>query len=262
MKLATLLAATFLAVTASSTLGAAVTFTGASGLHNAEAKFEVVGSQLVITLTNSSLNDCLVPIDALGAVLFDSSTPLSLTTLSAKIASGSAAVYGVADASGDVGGEFVYSSNVNNAVSGAPGSQKYGISAVGFSGMFGAGDPTFSSQLLNPTGGTAPDGPTGGILSAGDNTATGNGGLTSTTKIKDSVVFTFSGAPANFDPYASIKNVAFLYGTAPGEAPISTSTSIPNVDVSPVPLPPAVWSGLSLLGVLGGIHFAKRKATL
>jgi hypothetical protein len=105
-------------------------------------------------------------------------------------------------AGGVVGGEWAY----KNGLSGAPQGANAGISSAGFSDTFGTADLFPGPNLAGPLG---PDGIQYGILSAGDNTATGNlhifGGL-----IKNSVTFQLSGATA--DDFASIKDVSFQYG--------------------------------------------------
>ncbi len=66
--------------------------------------------------------------------------------------------------------------------------------------------------MHHPRGPTSPDGPQYGITSAGDNTATGNGGLLNHAWVKNSVVFTVSGLPQGFS-LNQISNVWVQYGT-------------------------------------------------
>jgi hypothetical protein len=118
----------------------------------------------------------------------------------------------------------------------------YGISSTGLN-IFGAGDRFPGPDLQPPE---SPDGLQYGILSAGDDTTTGNSAiLNSGGLIKDSVVFTLGGAGAGFD-LNRITNVFFFYGTAVGEG---------GYNGHQTPAPGAV----ALLG-LGGILCVTRRA--
>jgi hypothetical protein len=147
--------------------------------------------------------------------------------VSAVLASGSAVFY---DPNGPVtanmGGEWAYGSGLV----GVPHNATQGISSAGF-GPFGS--PNFNGPDLAPP--NAVDGLQYGLLSAGDNTATGNGGangpiLGSGGLVKSSVVFTlsFTGTLTEGD----ITDISFQYGTAltdlnvppPGFAPDNGST--------------------------------------
>lgn len=185
---------------------------GSSGPKAAEVSFDVDGLTLVVTLTNTGPSDVLVPADVLTAVMFDvSGAALSLTRDSGLLYGGST-VYYDADgqpAGGVIGGEWAYKSGL----SGIPNNAHYGISSTGLS-LFGPGD-LFPGPDLEPP--SSPDGPQYGLLSAADDTGTGNGGITgSGGLIKNSVQFRLSGLPSGFD-LNRINNVFFLYGTAIGE---------------------------------------------
>ncbi len=219
MRQAAIISAAFVGLTAISgnTLGALIVSGSGSGFGSAGTKsasvaFDLSGTDLLVTLTNSAASDVLVPADVLTAVLFDvSGGPVSLTRTSALLANGSTVFY---DPSGQpqsntVGGEWAYRS----ALAGAPGGRAYGISATGL-GLFGPGDRFPGPDLSSPA---SPAGIDYGLLSAGDDTATGNGGITgSGGLIKNSATFTLSGLPAGFD-LGRINNVYFLYGSAIGE---------------------------------------------
>src|SRR5712691_9326837 len=71
-----------------------VTFTGSSGNLSASAKFDVSGADLIITLTNTSPNDVLVPTDVLTAIFFDLDPTLTLDRVSAVVAPGSTVFFG------------------------------------------------------------------------------------------------------------------------------------------------------------------------
>jgi hypothetical protein len=195
---------------------APITISASNGSLAASATFEVVGGDLQITLTNTSTADVLVPADVLTAVFFDIQSLGALTPVSAVLG-GSQVFYGAAPGDGIVGGEWAYVSGLV----GAPGGATEGISSSGLGGVFG--NPTFPGNNLAGPGGL--DGLQYGILSAGDDTSTGNGGITgSGGLVKNSVVFTLSGIPGGFDPSAlgMITNVSFQYGTALYEPNIRT----------------------------------------
>lgn len=225
-----------LALTAGSA-SAGVVWSGSSGSRAASVDFSVSGSSLLVTLTNTGAGDALVPTDILTGVYFDiTGSALSLSRTSAVLAAGSVMISGTTDAGGVVGGEWAY----KGGLSGAPYSAKYGISASGL-GLFGGGDRFPGTNLAGPT---APAGLDYGITSAGDNGATGNGGLLGTPLIKNSVVFTLGGIGQNFN-LADIGNVSFQYGT---------DLSEPNVQASPTP------GALALLGMAGlGARSRRRK---
>lgn len=196
---------------------------GSSGVKSAQVSFDVDGTDLLVTLTNTASSDVLVPADILTAVMFDvSGSSLGLTQISGSLYGGSTVYYGSGQpAGGDVGGEWAY----KHGLSGISGDPQYGISSTGI-GLFGPGDLFPGPNLAGPNG---PDGPQYGLLSAGDDSATGNGGITgSGGLIKNAVQFRLSGLPADFD-LNRIQNVFFLYGTAIGEGgftPEPTSLSL------------------------------------
>ncbi len=97
-------------------------------------------------------------------------------------------------------------------------------------------DPTFSPQLPLTAFRT-------GILSKGDNTATGNGGVTgSGGMIMDTVQFKLTGVPSGFtlNTPGALSNVVFQYGTSLNE---------PFLKTAPAPGTVALL-GLGLFGFL------------
>jgi MYXO-CTERM domain-containing protein len=220
---------------------AQVTFSGSSGLLSASAEFSVTGAgDLVVELTNTSAADILVPADVLAGVFFNiSGAPLSLGRDSALLTPGSL-VYFDPDGQpvgGVVGGEYAY----RDGLIGAPGNRAYGISSSGFS-LFGPSDLFPGPDLAPPT---SPDGLQYGMLSAGDDTSTGNSGiLGSGGLIKNSVTFTLSGAGIGFD-LGRIESVWFQYGT---------DLSEPGFEGN-VPAP----AGAALLGFAGLLAARRRR---
>jgi hypothetical protein len=204
----------------------------------ASANFAVVDvagstSNLVVTLTNTSLSDVLVPADVLTALFWQGTSGLG--SVSALLNGGSTVIYDLdgQPAGGIVGGEWAYGSGMTVPAGGV----YEGLGSAGF-GLFG--DPTFPGANL--AGPVAINGLQYGILSAGDNTGTGNAGITASGGlIKDSVIFTLSGLADGFD-VTTIHGVVFQYGTNLSEPPGGL-----------VPVPPTVWlmgSGLVGLGLM------------
>jgi len=236
-------AAALALLTLAGTSGAGIIFSGTSGSHAASAEFSVSPSgELVVTLTNTSAADVLVPSDILTAVFFNvTGGALTLTRDSAVLGAGSSVLYDPQGqpAGGVVGGEWAYRGGSLNI--GTPGSRGHGISSTGV-GLFNSSD-LFPGPDLQPP--ASPNGLEYGITSAGDNIATGNGGVTgSGGLIKNAVVFTLGGVGANFD-LSRIGNVYFFYGTAINEGGFDGN----------VPTPGAV----SLLGLAGIASLRRRR---
>ncbi|MFN7020481.1 MAG: XDD4 family exosortase-dependent surface protein [Phycisphaerales bacterium] len=195
------------ALSACSAASAAMLDTSATtGSLSASATFVASGSNLIITLTNTSTADANVPADMLTAVFFDIAGPaLSLTRVGAVLAPGSTVINSaVQPAGGVVGGEWAY---VGGLV-GAPHGASHGISSAGF-GLFGPGELFPGPNLDGPL---SPNGVQHGITSASDPGANNNGGA-SVPLIRNAVVFTLGGLPSGFDPSTRITNVSFQYGT-------------------------------------------------
>lgn len=226
---------------------AAITFVGSSGSLAAEVTFDQSGSDLIITLTNTSSADVLVPSDVLTGVFFQLSTQESLTRVSALLNAGSTVFYDPdgQPVGGVVGGEFAYKDDV--AGSEGPGDGAYGISSTGLDDAFGPGDLFPGPDLASPL---SPDGPQYGILSAGDNTSTGNSGVTdSGGMIKNSVVFTLSGLSSNFD-LAGVTDVWFQYGTSLAQ-PSFEGEEKDDSDLPGVPEPASIAAWLLGAGAFG-----------
>lgn len=224
------------ALALSVTANAAV-FTGSSGPLSASVEFSVSGNNLHVRLTNTSAMDVTVPSQVLTAVFFSVTGPsLTLTPIDAVLSPGSV-VNGnssLTDPGGVVGGEWAYKAGPHTTVGG----RGYGISSTGID-IFGPFDMFPGNNLQGPAG---PDGLQYGITSAGDNPATGNGGIMANALIQNSVDFRLSGLPAGFD-VGRVTDVYFLYGTSIGEG------GFPGV---PAP------SALALLG-LGMILTGRRR---
>ncbi len=215
-------------------------WTSAQGDRAASASFDVIGTSLVITLSNTSASDVMVPADLLTGVFFDiSGTGPTLIRTSAVLAPGSSVVFGSAPVGGAVGGEWAFKSNL-----GGPSGTDYGISATGL-GLFGPGDRFPGLNLANQENVGGMD---FGILSVGDDTSNGNSAVTGGNPlIKHAVIFTLDGVAPSFDP-SRIGNVHFQYGTDLDEPRDPGSLIL-------VPEP------LTALLLIGGLPLVRRRVT-
>ena len=177
---------------------ALVTFSG-SGVSrsgaalDATATFQQNGSQLVVTLANTSTADVLKPIDVLTAMFFtlanpaNSGVPVALTPVSALVANGSQVLFGPPNT--NVSGEYAYRNYTKKGPFGA----QQGISST-TSGGFGKKN-LFPGPVLQ--GKSSPDGLNYGITSTGDNpntgakSVTGGKGGDSIALVQNELVFTF-----------------------------------------------------------------------
>lgn len=202
----------------------------------AQAIFQISGSNLIVTLSNISLDDVGDPADVLTGLAFtlknSSNTLVNLTRVSAVITDFTDVFYDPqGQPAGDVvGGEWSYLSSIS-----FHGAQQ-GISSAGL-GIFGQAN--FPGPNLAGT--TAVNGVQYGLLSSGDVFLTGNGGITgSGGLIKNTVQFTFSGATGVLLNSPGVLNVGFQYGTALNE---------PYLHNVPAPGTAALL-GLGLLGLI------------
>lgn len=171
------------------------TFTGTDGVYSASAIFTQIGNTLVVTLQNTSAADVLVPTDVLTGVFFKNA--FALTPVSASLVAGDTVWYGSLTDPGDGWGYGfgVSAHGYNNAISGTG-----AVSGLGHSNFSGANNSL--------------DGLDYGLLSTGDNPATGNTGVTGHGPlIRDALQFTLT-VPNGFSIPAMGTTVQFQYGTS------------------------------------------------
>jgi hypothetical protein len=252
-----MLAALGLVLALGATSARADLYTFSNGTRAASADFSLSGNTLTVVLTNTSTFDVGVPEDVLTALYFNPGAGATLTKVSALLTNGST-VYYDADgqpAGGVVGGEWAYKNGISVTVGTGLGAKTYGagISSVGL-GVFGPGDLFPGPDLQSPT---SPDGLQYGLLSAGDDPATGNGGITgSGGLIKNSVTFQFT--VSNFNLSSLGGSVGFQYGTDLSEPSFNGEPFDPG---PPVPEPSTLAiAGLGALGFVGyGIRRRRSK---
>ena len=161
----------------------AASFSVEEGTRSALVTFEQDGTNLIVTLTNTSQVDVLKASEVLTAVFFTLAGDPTLTPMSSVLGNGSTVLFPTpcvaspeTQCSGPaVGGEWAYKDNLAEAPLGAD----EGISSAGL-GLFGAKylfDPTVNLQ-----GTVSPGGLQYGITSAGDVQGTGNSAVTGTCR--------------------------------------------------------------------------------
>jgi hypothetical protein len=184
---------------------------------SASADFIISGSELHITLTNTSTADVLAPSDVLTALYFNVAGNPALTRISAMLAGSSTVLFapvspvsGTASTTGpDVGGEWLYATGISG-----PGGANQAIDSNGTSGAPATDRFRTDSNLQGPD---QPDGLQYGITSAGDNAATGNAAVTGNNAlIQNSVIYKLGNLPGGF-ALSDISKVSFQYGTSLSE---------------------------------------------
>jgi hypothetical protein len=190
---------------------------------SARATFDVVGSQLIVTLTNTAPDDTtgnFGPGQGLSGIFFNLPDAITLVPVSATIPAGALIQGNLCDISGgasdpgdnaanctaaqtDVSGEFGY------ALGGLPGGADRGIASSGYANF---GDTSvFSSNNLDGPG--TPDGANFELISANEIAPSFNGGMDAVPLIQGTVTFTLNITGGTLTT-SDIDNFRFQYGTA------------------------------------------------
>jgi hypothetical protein len=204
----------------------------------ASATFDVVGSQLFVTLTNTSTDDVRAPVDILQAVLWDMDQTINLSLVSATVSS----------LCNFPGGKSAGTCGAGATYTGSDLLTKYAYSANP-DGIGSAGLGIFGDQV---------DGMDYGILSTGDDLATYTQGMKNKNPyVKDNTYFVLD-ISKNGGSYApsgtgelNLGNVRFNYGT---DTFLITSDPTPPTGV---PEPPT-WTLAALFAGLIWLQQASR----
>jgi hypothetical protein len=227
--------------------GTPVTFTGSSGTLAASVAFDVSGSDLLVTLANTSKGDPSAPGNILTGVIFSipGNPLLDRTTGSAKLTAGSIVIHGpvpATDPGGVVGGEWAYTNSLAGAF--------VGQQSIYSAGYFDGNARFPGSNLQGPPSGSV-DGVQYGITTLFDLAANDNGGIKSQGLIQNSVDFVLPGLPAGFK-LSDISNLSFQYGTGLDE------TNFPGGQVPEPATMLLLGSGLIGLAGYGRKKFFKK----
>jgi PEP-CTERM motif len=224
-----------------------VTFTGSSGSLAASVTFDSSGTNLLVTLVNTSTGDPSAPGDILTGVIFSiPGNPLLDRSMgSAKLSVGSIVIHGpvpATDPGGVVGGEWAYTNSLAGAF--------VGQQAIYSAGYFDGLARFLGSNLEGPPSGSV-DGVQYGISTLFDLYGNDNGGIKNMGLIRNSVDFVLPGLPAGFK-LSDISNVSFQYGTGLDE------TNFPGVHAPEPSTMLLLGSGLVGLAGYGRRKFFKK----
>lgn len=212
-----------------------------SGARSASVLFSNDASThtLSVTLTNTGTGDVCDPTDILTALYFSYSGP-ALAPVIAYVNAGSH-IYDLSSSTPTVPLSGTYIGAGWDYVASSPN----GIGAAGFN-IFGQGDFGCGTNG-NPACQTV-QGVSYGLLSAGDNLITGNGGVLGASHqplIDNSAIFifTYNGV---FDYPSQVSNIIFQYGTSNTE-PELTCQSGGTCNSAETPEPPAVLLSATIM---------------
>jgi hypothetical protein len=214
------------------------TYAGTNTALSAQVTFDkVTSTTLRVVLSNVATSDVTVPSDVLSGVYFTLPSNVSLALTAVSITSGSTWAYTTTTPSAST---LLSNWAYNGSLSGGFNSATAGISSAGLGSFGGVGGTDY------------------GILSAGDNLATGNTGVTGKGPLaQSSMTFTFdvsgSGASSFVGDIATNAGFAvkgFQYGTSTSE-PFLGSVSKFTPQVIPEP-------GMAA-GLLAGLPLSLRR---
>jgi hypothetical protein len=222
-------------------------FTGSTGNLSAEADFQLVGTTLTVTLTNTSTTAVSDNGSTLGGVFFSTSTPVTAVSAALNTAT-------FTDTNNVVhNGSFVASGSIVNNVGEG---WLYGnpVSVSGFNSTIAAAGYTIG---FGDTGAQAFYNPPQTPLDGADYAIVGRGGINPNGGLKqplfeNSLVFTLSVTSA-FSLSQLGNSVRFQWGTSLSESHVTSGP--PTIIPTPTPAAPEpstlVIAGLGGLGFLG-----------
>jgi len=237
--------------------GSTITLSGGSGIKSDEAVFDLTGTTLTITVTNTgdysfATDDQLLQTEVLSGILFNLPDGVTLTPVSVFLSSGSSIVQGTCDSTTGQGQNKVTTTYDCSGVTDVSGEFAYnpagGLTydaALGANGQVGGVNELFPGINLDD-----PDSPNGanfGLVPLGFVAGDGVGGLDTDPLIQNSIIFTLS-VLGTFDlTFLQTQPFAFIYGTSYGSEVTSTSvtTTFEQDTTGVVPEP----SSLVLLGL-------------
>jgi hypothetical protein len=190
------------------------------GNFSAVATFDQVGSNLVVTLTNTGKVDPTTSGEILTGIFFNVAGDPALTGLSADICSPGCAVteggaLGIPPNLVSVAGEWAFRHKTGLGYG-----ANFGLSAVAagsrFTDTYLIGGPN-----SNQSGEAGPGGIDYGVTTANDTEIGDKSSLWAQPLISNQVILTLAGLPGNFDINAAgaISNIQFQFGTGSREAP-------------------------------------------
>jgi hypothetical protein len=215
----------------------------------AQAVFDLTGSTLTITLTNTATTAATSNGDFLTGVFWNVTTPINGTFTDLQLGSGSVIVPS-SDTTGNAG-LFGYGSSLS-----AHG-DSYGLSSAGLNLAYDT--LRTINNVTNTSGQPSPDGPPGGLIPLANGNTSGTN-QNQEPEIEDTLVYKITLGPTSTFTLSALdtKSVIFQYGTDlsaepsfPGTTPVGAGT--------PAPLPSSAMGSLVLFGLVAGSSMLRKR---